>query len=99
MKLPGNPGSSVYEGPGPSELMGNPGAAAADHVPEPLWLVDQVARFLGVSKYWVYRQAESGLLPYRKIGGNLRFIPDELRRWVETQPGRGPEVLSPGRGR
>jgi len=34
---------------------------------------------------WVYHRAEDGTLPVKRIGGwGLRFIPAELRAWVEA---------------
>jgi excisionase family DNA binding protein len=44
-----------------------------------LWDVTDVARYLKVSKSWVYHRAEAGLLPYRRIGGLLRFEPERIR--------------------
>jgi predicted DNA-binding transcriptional regulator AlpA len=50
---------------------------------EDLWNVARAARFLGMSTHWVYRAAERGDLPYRKIGSRLRFLPGELRTWAQ----------------
>jgi excisionase family DNA binding protein len=44
-----------------------------------LWDVNDVARYLKVSRSWVYHRAEAGLLPYRRVGGLLRFEPDQIR--------------------
>ncbi len=43
-----------------------------------LWTVREVAAFLKVSTSWVYKQAEAGLLPVRRIGANLRFYPTDI---------------------
>jgi len=33
---------------------------------------------------WVYHRAEDGTLPVKRLGGwGLRFVPGELRAWVE----------------
>ena len=49
-----------------------------------LWDVHATARFLKRSVSWVYHRAEDGTLPVKRIGGwGLRFIPAELRAWVE----------------
>ncbi|HEY3449907.1 MAG TPA: helix-turn-helix domain-containing protein [Myxococcales bacterium] len=61
-----------------------------------LWTVKRAAKYLGKGEFWVYRQAEAGLLPYRRIGRTLRFIPAELRAWVEQAPGK-PGLLPSGR--
>ena len=49
-----------------------------------LWDVRAAARFLKRSVSWVYHRAEDGTLPVKRLGGwGLRFIPGELRAWVE----------------
>ncbi len=53
-----------------------------------LWGVEEVARFLAMSVSWVYRAAEGGRVPYRRVGRSLRFLPGEIRAWVARQPGR-----------
>ncbi len=52
---------------------------------EPLMTVKDVADYLKVSRSWVYQHAASGQLPYRKIGGNLRFLPHEIRAWTHMK--------------
>ena len=47
----------------------------------PIWDVKNVADFLKVSTSWVYKQASAGALPIRRIGGLLRFLPDEIDRY------------------
>jgi predicted DNA-binding transcriptional regulator AlpA len=50
-----------------------------------LWDVRAAAKFLKRSVSWVYHKAEDGTLPVKRLGGwGLRFIPSELRTWVET---------------
>jgi predicted DNA-binding transcriptional regulator AlpA len=50
-----------------------------------LWDVHAAARFLKRSVSWVYHRAEDGTLPVRRLGGwGLRFIPSEVRAWVES---------------
>jgi excisionase family DNA binding protein len=46
---------------------------------ETLWDARDVARYLKVSRSWVYQKAEAGLLPYLKVGGLVRFVPDRIR--------------------
>jgi len=51
-----------------------------------LWDVRAAARFLKRSVSWVYHKAEDGTLPVKRLGGwGVRFIPAELRSWVERQ--------------
>lgn len=54
-----------------------------------LWNVEEVARFLGVSTSWVYQHAASSDLPYRRIGGLLRFFPADVHAYAR---GQQPEV-------
>jgi excisionase family DNA binding protein len=63
-----------------------------------LWKVTNVAKFLQVSRSWVYHAADSGRLPSLKVGGLLRFQPDEIKEWVQRQ-GRSNNVLSMRDGR
>ena len=53
-----------------------------------LWDVSDVARYLKVSRSWVYQRAEAGLLPYLRVGGLLRFSPPSIRAFAlgETTP-------------
>ena len=37
-----------------------------------LWDAQDVARYLKVSRSWVYQRAEAGLLPCVRVGGLLR---------------------------
>ncbi|HVV53601.1 MAG TPA: helix-turn-helix domain-containing protein [Polyangia bacterium] len=52
-----------------------------------LWDAQDVARYLKVSRSWVYQRAEAGLLPCVRVGGLLRFRPDSVRAIVnESAP-------------
>src|SRR3712207_5900611 len=56
----------------------------------------EVAEELGVSRSWVYAAAEDGRLPSVRLGGPegpLRFVPEDLHRWLQDaranwRPGR-----------
>ncbi len=54
--------------------------------PEPLWTVEDVARFLGMSVRWVREQAAApegpDRIPLIRMGGRLRFEPEEVRAWA-----------------
>lgn len=65
-------------------------------LPEPLWKVADVARFLSLSVSWVYKEAEAGRLPCVRIGASLRFRPDELRAFLNGPRCRasGPNVIT-----
>ncbi len=54
-----------------------PQAAAVNA--DTLWDANDVARYLKVSRSWVYHRAEAGLMPHLRVGGLLRFDPDVVR--------------------
>jgi excisionase family DNA binding protein len=58
---------------------------------ETLWDARDVARYLKVSRSWVYQKAEAGLLPYLKVGGLVRFVPKRIREFAHASEG-GPGV-------
>ncbi len=49
---------------------------------EPLWTVEEAARFLSVSiktvRAWQYTHS----MPFLKIGGTVRFVPADIRSWA-----------------
>ena len=47
-----------------------------------LWSVREVAHYLRMSTSWVYNAAERGELPTLRIGGRLRFDPDQIRAFA-----------------
>ncbi|MBM7117653.1 helix-turn-helix domain-containing protein [Archangium primigenium] len=53
--------------------------------PAPLWTVQDVARFLQVSRSWVYQKTAAGELPCLHVGGLLRFEPEAVRAWVKGE--------------
>lgn len=57
-----------------------------------LWNANEAARYLRVSRSWVYQRAEAGLLPCLRLGGLIRFHPATVRAFArgEVQP---PKVL------
>lgn len=69
-----------------AEFARHPPVAVAELPPDnELWDVRAAARFLKRSVSWVYHRAEDGTLPVKRLGGwGLRFVPGELRAWVET---------------
>ncbi len=60
---------------------------------ETLWDAKDVARYLKVSRSWVYQKAEAGLLPYLKVGGLVRFVPERVREFALGSAG-GPKAAS-----
>lgn len=52
---------------------------------EPLLTIEETAAFLGVSRRQVYALLERGDLPRVRVGSRIRFIPAELRAYLERQ--------------
>jgi excisionase family DNA binding protein len=66
----------------------------APETTEPLWTVHDVAAFLQVSESWVYTEAAARRLPCRKLRGHVRFVPSEVRAYVESAKPVAGRVLS-----
>jgi hypothetical protein len=53
---------------------------------EPLWTVEDVARFTGMSVRWVREQAAApegpDRIPLIRLGGRVRFEPEQVREWA-----------------
>jgi excisionase family DNA binding protein len=47
-----------------------------------LLTVKEVMALLGVSRSWLYDAATRGALPSIRLGGMLRFDPDQLEQWL-----------------
>jgi excisionase family DNA binding protein len=58
---------------------------------EPLLTIDATAAFLGISRRQVYTLLERGDLPHVRVGERTRFMPADLRAYLE----RHREVRSP----
>lgn len=52
-----------------------------------LLTAQQVALWLSMSVVWVYKAAEKGLLPFRRIGEAIRFDPEEIRSYLNERRG------------
>ncbi|MEY2668245.1 MAG: hypothetical protein RJA59_883 [Pseudomonadota bacterium] len=94
-KAPGRPVRAparlarVSPGPAASQTVGDAPRPSALPPDDELWDVRAAARYLKRSVSWVYHKAEDGTLPVRRLGGwGLRFIPGELRAWVDTDGAR-----------
>ena len=59
-----------------------------------LWTATDVAQYLKVSRSWVYHRAESGGLPYVRIGALLRFQPNAIRAYAEQSATPAPRARS-----
>jgi excisionase family DNA binding protein len=64
-----------------------------------LWDVADVARYLKVSRSWVYHRAESGGFPLRRVGGLLRFDPEAVKAFARGEASRGSSLRQGGGSR
>jgi excisionase family DNA binding protein len=62
--------------------------------PDVLWTVEDVAEFLRVSASWVYLHIKLGDLPYQRIGGLVRFFPQEIHAYARGEQPRAIPVLA-----
>ena len=53
-----------------------------------IWTVEEVSRFLKISTSYAYKLAESGKIPYVKLGKSLRFDKEDVILWFEEQKQR-----------
>jgi excisionase family DNA binding protein len=77
----------MFDEEAPTDVFVRPRAAIPDRTPAPhrdgLWDANDVARYLKVSRSWVYHRAEAGHLPLRRIGGLLRFDPASIMAFAQ----------------
>jgi excisionase family DNA binding protein len=80
-----HPDQSVDED-SPTNIFVRKSKPAPDPMPpsvgDGLWDANDVARYLKVSRSWVYQRAEAGLLPCVRIGGLLRFNQRTVRTFA-----------------
>lgn len=52
-----------------------------------LWTAEEAAKFLGVSptSLATWRSTGQHGIPYIKIGGSVRYLKDDLMKWVDKQ--------------
>lgn len=89
----------------PTQVFARPGARSLARAPvwnpDALWDANDVARYLKVSRSWVYQRAEAGLLACVRIGGLLRFDPLTVRTFAcggpDSQPRAGLSGLRKGK--
>ena len=48
----------------------------------PLLDIDETAQFLKVSKWTLYAWVHRKKIPYCKVGGHVRFRPEEIEEWL-----------------
>jgi len=55
---------------------------------EALMTIEELARYMRVSRFTVYRLAKSHFIPGTKIGRQWRFQKEEIDQWVKDQSRR-----------
>ena len=52
---------------------------------EPLLDVEELAKILGLDIDYIYRQAQAGKIPSKKIGKYRKFQPSKIQSWLEKK--------------
>jgi excisionase family DNA binding protein len=52
---------------------------------DPLMTIEEVARYMRVSRFTVYRLAKDHRIPATKVGRLWRFHKEEIDRWIRQQ--------------
>ena len=56
---------------------------------EQLWTIAQIAKYLNVDKFTVYRLIASGKIPAFKVGNQWRFKKRLIERWLKANTNIG----------
>ncbi len=56
----------------------------ADNKIRAVFTADQLADYLAISKATVYRLVGKRQLPFRRVGGQLRFRREDIEKYLET---------------
>jgi excisionase family DNA binding protein len=56
--------------------------------PPELWNIDQVAECLGAKRRFIYRITSERRIRFLKIGGELRFAPEDVAEFIERERSR-----------
>ncbi len=60
--------------------------------PEHTWLtLGELAEFLNITERHVRRLISERRIPFHKIGGRIRFVPAEVRAWLDNNH-HGPDA-------
>jgi excisionase family DNA binding protein len=52
---------------------------------ESLMTSTEVAKLLGVSKWWVEERARHNEIPHIRLGRNVRYRRDSIERWISDE--------------
>ena len=59
------------------------GKSVHKEVEKGFWSVDELCQYLNIKKSTVYALAQSGSIPFYRVGRLIRFKPDDVQAWVE----------------
>lgn len=67
-------------------VRGGPAGPVDPFADEGLWDAARVAKYLGVSRSWVYHRVSEGTIPHlRLLTGLTRFQPDAIRAYARGE--------------
>ena len=85
-----NPADDLVDEDAPTTVFARTSRPAPERAPpiyhDGLWDANDVARYLKVSRSWVYNRAETGLLPCFRVGGLLRFDAETVKTYARHGP-------------
>ena len=64
-----------------------------NHEDDKLFTPEELATYLNVSKDWVYKDGKK-LIPYVKLGANLRFRKKDVDQWLDKNTNRPLDYMS-----
>jgi len=47
--------------------------------------LDGLAKYLSVTRNWIYQQTHINTIPHHKLGSQLRFRKRDIDKWLDTQ--------------
>ena len=53
--------------------------------PEPLWTLDDMTRFLHVSRSTLFRMVKRGDVPHVRIGMKIYFVKEAVKVWLNDK--------------
>ena len=60
---------------------------------KPLLTIDEVAKYLSLSRDTVYRLAQAGKIPAGKVGNQWRFTSSEIEEWLQKNKNTQTEAV------
>jgi excisionase family DNA binding protein len=77
-----------------STILHEPDVAVRDDqvAPNRLLEADDVARYIGMTADWVYREVRAGRMPHIRLGRYVRFRRESIDAWLAARE-RGPATI------